>query len=227
MFEDFKKAGQLLFARGINDTHSGNISARDGDKIIITSRMALTCDLKQQDIVECPGGESAPLASRDLAIHKAIYDNTKAAAIIHAHCPSALALCVTENKILPQDAKGQAFFPSGITILKPRVLSDRDEITKLILPMMNSVPCAVMVKGYGSFVCALSVMEALEMTTALELSSKIWLDSKLVGARQAQPAQHQQQHHSSYDKQKRSALPPAIGVMGRRTGVFSRRDMKR
>lgn len=232
MFERFKKAGEVLFSAGCNDSHSGNISVRQGEKIIITSRLAMLSSLNKEDLVEVLlDGDSASdnIASRDLPIHRAIYSGSKSLAVIHAHLPSALALCVTENKILPQDAKGQAFFPQGLSIIKPRQISDLEEIRKLILSSsLNSSPYAAVIKGYGVFAGAPSVEEALEVITSIEMSSKIWLSSKLVGAKQSQPSHSQNAHHSSagrFDQRKRSAIPPGIGVMGRRTGGYNRRGM--
>ncbi len=232
MFERFKKAGETLFAGGCNDSHSGNISVRQDGKIIITSRLAMLSSLNKEDLVEVAiegGSSSDGIASRDLPIHRAIYSGSKNLAVIHAHVPNALALCVTENRILPQDAKGQAFFPQGLSIIKPRQISDMEEIRKLIMSSsLSSNPYAAVIKGYGIFTGASSIEEALEVMTSIELSSKIWLSSKLVGARQSQSSHSTNSSHSSsgrFDQRKRSAIPPGIGVMGRRTGGYNRRGM--
>ncbi|MFA5104083.1 MAG: class II aldolase/adducin family protein [Candidatus Margulisiibacteriota bacterium] len=232
MFERFKKAGEILFAAGCNDSHSGNISMRQDGKLIITSRLAMLSSLNKEDLVEAAVEGTSPtdgISSRDLPIHRAIYAGSKNLAVIHAHLPNALALCVTENKILPQDAKGQIFFPQGLSIIKPRQMSDAEEILKLIMSSsLNSIPYAAVIKGYGVFAAASSIELALEVITSLELSSKVWLASKLVGARQTQPSPSANSSHSSanrYDQRKRSAIPPGIGVMGRRTGGYNRRGM--
>lgn len=232
MFERFKKAGEALFVSGCNDSHSGNISTRQDGKLIITSRLAMLSGLNKEDLLEVSLDGSSPsdsIASRDLPLHRAIYNGSKNLAVIHAHLPSALALCVTENKILPQDSKGQALFPQGLSIIKPRQISDMEEILRLIMSSsLNTDPYAAVIKGYGVFAAASSIEKALEVMTSIELSSKIWLASKLVGARQPQPSHSPNSSHSSsgrFDQRKRSAIPPGIGVMGRRTGGYNRRGM--
>lgn len=232
MFERFKKAGELLFASGCNDSHSGNISTRQGGSLIITSRLAMLSGLNKEDLLEVPLEGTSPsdaIASRDLPVHRAIYSGSGHLAVIHAHLPNALALCITENKILPQDSKGQIFFPQGISIIKPRQITDQGEILRSVMSSaLGAKPFAAVIKGYGVFAAASTIEEALEVMTSLEMSSKIWLASKLVGARQPQPSHSSSSSHSSsnrYDQRKRSAIPPGIGVMGRRTGGYSRRGM--
>ena len=96
MYSAFKSAGEKLFLSGVNDTHSGNISVKEGDKIFITSRSAALSALKESDIIEVGAADEAEAsekASSDLLIHKLIYKLKDAKAIMHAHPPNALALC--------------------------------------------------------------------------------------------------------------------------------------
>lgn len=227
MYSNFKSAGEKLFLSGVNDTHSGNISLKEDNKIFITSRSAQLSDLKESDIIEASFDDEAADSknvSSDLSIHRLIYKIKDAKAIIHAHPPNALALCVTENKILPQDMKGQSLFPQGISIIKTKPGTDPDEISRQLTGPISESRNLIIIKGYGTFAYAGSVDEALEITTSLELSSKIWLFSKLIPVKQA-PAYPQSQNR--FDQRKRSAIPQGIGVMGRRTGGYGRRDIKR
>ncbi len=223
MQETFKTAGKILFDGGMNDSHSGNASIKDGDKIVITSRKAMFSMLKDTDLVETglePVSSDAD-ASRDLDVHRAIYKNIGAKAILHAHPAYAMSLCLTENKILPQDQKTQGFFPQGVSIVKLRPGFDRAEFIRLVVPMISTFPGIVMVKGYGSFAVAGSLEEALELTTSLEMTSKAWLYSKLVSPRPL-PMSNQHQSSRPFEPRKRTAIPPGIGVMGSRSGY--RRD---
>jgi len=225
-------AAKILFSSGMNDSHSGNLSSREKDGIFITSRFAIPSQLKEQDMVLVDAekaGETDGLASRDLPLHREIYKSTSAKAVMHAHLPNTMALSVTENRILPQDSKGQALFPQGLQILKPRQGAGNDELARMIAPSLNQPFGAVVMKGYGALVWAGSIEEALEIMTALEMSSKIWLLTKLVP--QKQPQGHVQSHgqRGGFDHRKRSAIPPGIGVMDRRSGLssFNRRDKNR
>ncbi|MCX5750034.1 MAG: class II aldolase/adducin family protein [Candidatus Saganbacteria bacterium] len=232
MFKRFESAAKILFQSGLNDSHSGNISSKESDGIFITSRFAIPALLKEQDIILVDSeksGDNDALASRDLPIHRAIYQSSTAKAVIHAHLPSALALSITENKILPQDTKGQALFPQGLSILKPRQGAEKEELIRMIIPVLGPVPGAVVIKGYGVFAYGNSIEEALEIITALEMSSKVWLSTKLIPQKisQGQSMGHNQGQRT-FEHRKRTAIPPGIGVMDRRSGISSyRRDKNR
>ncbi len=240
MFDKFAQAGAVLFSAGCNDSHSGNISVVSDESIVITAKNAMLGNLSKDQLITVPleGDSYEAQASRDVPIHRVIYKSTGAKAIVHAHIPSAMALSVTENKILPQDAKGQAMFPQGVCIVKIRQGADRDEIARMTAQVVSASPSAVVIKGYGAYAYGATIDEALEIMTALEMSSKIWMLSKMIPARQLpqhQSSQSQGQgpsnrHHgnSSFGNKRRSAIPPGIGVMDRRTSSFStRRDIKR
>ena len=140
MFQEFRSAGEKLFLSGVNDTHSGNMSFRDGEKIFITAKNAMLSSLKEGDIIKVGLEEEYSTdssASGDLLIHRLIYKITKSGAIIHAHPPNALALCVTENRILPQDFKGQSLFPSGVGIIKTKLGASIDEISQQVASALS------------------------------------------------------------------------------------------
>jgi len=226
----FKKIGESLFTLGLNDSHSGNISLRKDEKILITKRSAMLSILEKADLIEVALSESDSndeIASRDLPIHREIYLASNNQAIIHAHLPNVMALCITENKILPQDTKGQTFFPQGISIIKPRQANDFGELLSAVKNSnLSSEPYVIAIKGYGVFVGAKNLLDAFEVITSLEQSAKIWLASKIVASKQNQSNQQTNSTsgaQSRFDQRKRSAIPPGIGVMGRRTGGFSRR----
>ncbi|MFA6431544.1 MAG: class II aldolase/adducin family protein, partial [Candidatus Margulisiibacteriota bacterium] len=113
--EEFRKIGRLLFQQGLVDSHSGNLSIRDGDKIYITKRDSMLGELDDESIVEVglASGGSEDLASRELPVHRAIYKETGALAIVHAHPISAIAISLTDNKIVPQDAEGLYVYKSA------------------------------------------------------------------------------------------------------------------
>jgi len=218
MFERFKQIGRDLFLTGLNDSHSGNISIRDGEKIVITSKFCLLSNLNERDMIEVSFDEDKDkdsFASRDLLLHRSIYKNTGAKAILHAHAPNLVALSITENKIMPQDTKSQYFMPQGLPIAKVRQPSSIEENTRLVLSVLNSTYKGVVVKGHGIYVYGISPEECFEMVSCLESSAKIIIITK-----QLTPPKQQEAPKYDYNR-KRSAIPPSIGVMGRRTGTFN------
>ena len=104
VISQFQTVGRDLFTRGLVSSHSGNLSIRPGERVIITRRGSMFNCLQEHDLIETgisKNNRSTPLASADLAIHRAIYRETQALAIIHAHPPHAVALSMTETEIVP------------------------------------------------------------------------------------------------------------------------------
>ncbi len=60
--------------------------------------------------------QATPLASTELVGHRAIYRQTPALAVIHAHPPHAVALSLLEREIIPVDMEG-SFHLSKVRVL--------------------------------------------------------------------------------------------------------------
>ncbi|MHA2473434.1 MAG: class II aldolase/adducin family protein [Promethearchaeota archaeon] len=113
IYNVFKKIGQHLVRHGYNTSHSGNISIKSGGKIIIKRRAAMLGDLQLEDLVICELKEedsNSLIASTELGVHRAIYLETDAMAVIHAHNPYCVALSLIEDEITCIDAEGFALY---------------------------------------------------------------------------------------------------------------------
>src|SRR4051794_10082346 len=91
----FQRVGADLFQQRLVGAHTGNMSLRLGDRLVITRRTAALAHLTDQDLVETGvdrNDRATPAASAELAVHRAIYRETEAQAIIHAHPAHATAL---------------------------------------------------------------------------------------------------------------------------------------
>jgi L-fuculose-phosphate aldolase len=223
-FNDFDLAGKDLFCRGLVSFASGNMSIREGDNIYITKKGAALNHLKEDDIIMVPldgTSENEALASADLAIHRAIYKETTFSAVLHSHPINGIALSNSiDNKIMPQDSRGQSVLRS-IPVVRARGVSsngrDRsynDDLVKLLPPIFKSGYFVALVKDHGSFAVGESLLDALEYTTCLETSCNIIVVSKLM----TPPPVRKVEHSSpSIHDRRRSAIPPSIGVMDRQT----------
>lgn len=79
---------------GLDHSHYGNISRLAGDKILISATHSML-DYLENDIVKVPLTGTSPLdekASMELPMHRAIYRDTDAQAVIHGHTPYAVAM---------------------------------------------------------------------------------------------------------------------------------------
>jgi len=105
LLSQFQTIGHDLFARGLVSSSSGNLSIKLGERIIITRRGSRLGCLEEHDLIETgldKDDRSTPLASTELAVHRAIYRETPALAIVHAHPPHYVALSLVETEIIPK-----------------------------------------------------------------------------------------------------------------------------
>ena len=209
-FDEFSLVGKDLYALGLVDSMSGSLSVRKGDRILITKRNAMLGHLKEEDIVEVPleGGGKEDAAAKELQVHRAIYRETNFNAVVHAYPTYGITLSIsTENKIIPADIKGQTVLRS-IPVVRAKAASE--ELIKFLPPVFKSGYVVSLVKEYGSFAVGGSLIEALQYTTCLEGSCKIFAVNRSL------TTVEKQKRPERYER--RTAIPPSIGVMGRPRG---------
>jgi len=174
ILSQFQTIGQDLVARGLVSSHGGNMSIRLGERIIITRRGSMLGCLQEHDLIETGLSKNdrfTPLASVELVVHRAIYQQTPALAIVHAHPPYAVALSLVETEIVPNCVEGLAVV-GKVPILgwqqeiRPGSLAD-------IVAQTLKEHRIVMVRGHGSFAIGQLLEEAHNCTTALEESSQV------------------------------------------------------
>lgn len=174
ILSQFQTVGRDLFARGLVSSHTGNLSIRLGERIVITRRGSMLGCLQEYDLVETGISKNdrfTPHASIELAVHRAIYQQTSALAIVHAHPPYAVTLSLTENEIVPSGAEGFSIVGKVPVLgwnmeVKPGGLAD-------IIAQALRQHRIVMTHGHGSFAVGQLLEEAYNCTTALEESCQV------------------------------------------------------
>jgi L-fuculose-phosphate aldolase len=142
--------------------------------MIITRRSSMLGCLEEHDLVETgisKNNRATPLASTELAVHRAIYQETPALAIVHAHLPHAVALSLTDTEIVPNDAEGLSIVDRVPVLgwhmrVRPGGLAD-------IIAQSLKQHRIVMVHGHGSFAIGQLLEEAHNCTTTLEESCQV------------------------------------------------------
>ena len=170
----FQMVGQDLCSRGLVSSHSGNLSIRMGDRIIITHRSSMLGCLREHDLIETGISKNdrwTPLASTELAVHRAIYQQTSALAIVHAHPPYAIALSLTEAEIVPSDAEGLSIL-GRVPVLGWHMEVRLGGMADIIAQALKQHRI-VMVHGHGSFAIGQLLEEAHNYTTTLEKSCQV------------------------------------------------------
>ncbi len=174
MFKDFQRFGRDLFLAGLNSSHSGNLSVRCGDRIIITRRGSMLGNLAEQDIIETglqKNDGKSDLASTEIGVHRSIYMGTSALAIVHAHPVHAVALSLLEDQIIPVDAEG-AYLLKRIPVLAAVNPIGSKELEENLPPLLREYKIAL-VRGHGSFAAGQNLEEAYQLTSSLENACRI------------------------------------------------------
>ncbi len=174
MLKYFQRVGQDLFLSSLNNSHSGNLSVRLGDRVVITRRGSMLAQLETQHLIETglyKNDSNTALASRELEIHRAIYKGNNALAIVHAHPVYATALSLIEDEIIPVDAEGEYLLQKIPVLSVEHTIGSQEVVAKL--PELLKEYKIVMVRGHGSFAVGQLLEEAYQWTSSLENICKI------------------------------------------------------
>lgn len=171
---------QALRRYGLNDSHSGNASVRDGDTVWVTPSGAPADGLAEEALVECRLPDSiGEGASLDARLHLAVYRAApEAGAVLHAHSPHTIAVTLGGEAFRPLDQEGRLYFPSV-----PLVTLDagdywqrhREEAPERVSTVLAEHQVCVL-RGHGVYARGDSLDRAYQWLCALEHSAKIaWL----------------------------------------------------
>lgn len=191
MLEQFQKFGRDLFLRGLTSSHGGNMSVRMGDRIVITRTGSMLSHLTAEDLIEtglADDDSNVMLASSELIVHRAIYQNTSALAIVHVHPPHAVALSLVEPEaIIPIDNEG-SYVLRKVPIVQTELTTGSKEVARLAAEMLREYKI-FMLRGHGCFSTGPLLEEAFQWCSSLEEACKImYLTRMLQMAQAAAPA---------------------------------------
>ena len=174
LISQFQAVGRDLCARGLVSSHSGNLSIRLGERLFITHRSSMLGWLEEQDLVETginKNDRATPLASTELAVHRSIYNQTSASAIVHAHPAYAVALSFSEREITPCDVEGNLLL-SKVPVLGWGMVVKSGGLAEEVAGALKEHKI-VLVRGHGSFAVGQLLEEAYHYTTTLEESCRL------------------------------------------------------
>lgn len=168
--EDMQRFGRMLEQRGLNlSSHSGNMSVRRGGRMFIKRRGAMMGDLREQDVVETgvdADDSGVIIASTEVGVHRAIYQETSALAIVHAHTPYAIALSLMRDDIVPIDDEGR-YHLKKVPVLDVAESIGSPEVERR-LPSLLQRHNAAILKGHGTFAHGENLEEAYNWVTVVE-----------------------------------------------------------
>lgn len=182
IYREFEKVGRALYIAGLQNTHSGNMSMRIGNRMVITRRGSMLGFLEPEDLVETSIFEPdsmLSIASTESHVHAAIYRETEALAIVHAHLIHATALSMVYDEIIPVDVEG-SYHVRRVPVVEFEFGSGSEEMAEVIPEYLKNYE-VIMIRGHGAVAVGETLEEAAFYCSSLENSSKIILDLMIAG----------------------------------------------
>jgi L-fuculose-phosphate aldolase len=157
---------------GLNDSHSGNASVRDGPTVWVTPTGACADLLAEDDLIACrPGDPPGGGASLDAPLHLAVYRRTPGhGAVLHSHGPYTVAMTLDGRDYTPPDFEAAYYFGRVPVIHIPyeRYLEDAPRLVAEALAASK----VTVVRGHGVYAAAATLNLAYKWSCSLELSAK-------------------------------------------------------
>lgn len=169
----FREIGRDLFVAGLTTSHGGNMSIRDGGRIVITRRGSMLGRLTEDDLIETGVApcEADARCSRELVVHRAIYAATGAKAIVHAHPPHTVAHSFNGDVISPADSEGLYILGDVPVVTSAQTIASA-EAGEVLAAALVAAPVAVL-RTHGPFARGDSLEEAFMHVSVLETSCVI------------------------------------------------------
>jgi L-fuculose-phosphate aldolase len=161
---------------GLNDSHSGNASLREGELAWVTPTGCGADTLGVDDLLACRLDRPAPHgASLDAPLHLAVYRaRPDATAVLHSHGPHSIAMSLAEGDFRPADFEGRYYFPVvPVLEIAPEEYTARSP-GEVARALATNPLCIV--RGHGVYAAGESLDLAYKWTCSLESSARIaWL----------------------------------------------------
>lgn len=182
LVREFQQVGRELSQLGLVTCRGGNMSVLVKGWIYATAHEAMLGRLLKRDIIKIAKA-SGPAQTKvgvtsDILVHRCIYDQTPAQAIIHAHPNWAIALSFRRREIVPKDVEG-AYHLSRVPVVGGEFQVGSAAIAHKLAAALTQVPVAIF-RGHGCFARGASLWEALHLVTALEASATVLVIHQLL-----------------------------------------------
>ena len=172
--ERFANIGRDLFLSGAISSHGGNLSELRGNRIFITRRSAMLGRLGEDDVVwtQVAACERDEDCSRELIVHRAIYESTDARAIVHAHPVHTIARSLREGVIVPIDSEARYVLGEVVPVVSAEETIGSAEAAVLLADALKQHPVAVL-RSHGVFARGATLEEAFYHVSCLEVACRI------------------------------------------------------
>ena len=169
MIEDAIRIGKKLADYHLIDGASGNLSFRNGEKIVITRTGAVLDSLTEDDFISVEIGGHDERASSDFKVHEKIYRATDYRVVLHCHGVYNVALSLIEDRVIPIDLEGKLFLKE-IRFIEGEFGSN--ELAEKIADGIKEKGFAV-VKAHGIYTAADNFDNAFKIASYVEHSCHV------------------------------------------------------
>lgn len=181
IFEMIRDIGRDLYVQNMISSHGGNISVRVGDRVIIKRRGAQLGRLKPSDLIETSidkNDSGVVLASTELIVHRTIYQQTPALAVVHCHPRTAIALSLSRDEIVPIDNEA-SYLLKKVPVVTEEFASGTPEMANKVAGALQQYKI-IMLRGHGSFATGQTLEEAFHWSSTLEEACQIAMYAKMI-----------------------------------------------
>lgn len=163
---------ELLRRHGYNDSHSGNASVRDGEKVWVTPTGACADTLTASELHACRPGEAPPPgASLDAPLHLAVHGcRDDIGAVLHSHGHHAVGLTLTGRDFIPPDFEGGLYF-GRVPVLDVNYHRYVEDAPARVAAALAQVPVCI-VRGHGLYARGETLDRAYKWSCSLEQSAR-------------------------------------------------------
>ncbi len=171
--QELIKYGQKIVEAGLVHSHFGNVSKRVGDQMLISTTGSMLDELEGQ-IVTVPIDLASPdeldvIASSEVNVHRAIYKDTSALAILHGHSKYAVVMSMLckpgeQMLIVPEDSES-IYFLHEIPVVTGGIGSE--ELARNAARALRDHK-GIVVQGHGTFARGATVDEAFVILSSIE-----------------------------------------------------------
>ncbi len=176
---DMIKIGRAMLDLGLQNTHSGNISVREGNDLFITKTGSMKGHLEERDIV-LPGLFEPEYglfqASSETGTHREILKYAGSA--IHAHSLPATLLSYLMDEVKPLDFLGSKYLGNFPVVEFKHAVGSKEMEDNI--PIILKEKTAMIVKTHGPFVRGKNVYDAFFKLNILDYTSEILLHLNLL-----------------------------------------------
>lgn len=195
MMDELIEAGRALVGAGLSPGSSGNISALDGDRVLVSGTGTSLGSLTPESFaIVSPTGEhlGGARASKETPLHVGFYRRDAShRAVVHVHSPQAMAFSCTEpwseNSAIPP-LTPYFVMRVGRTPLLPYRMPGSAQLGEDILEAPGELRAALLAH-HGSVVAGTDLADAVDRAIEVEEACRVALLTASASRRELTPEQ--------------------------------------